>query len=339
MPLGSENDANVAQLMKWLGSDDAPPDAVALREELAYLLFYGDPTWAGNDDSGSVSDYRAILASWFSDDASSESEFIELTKPGNESPTARDDLVSWFTPVVRKWKQWAKTSEGAAGKGIPNPNYEADRTPGTQYYWYDPDNEMYLYASTPDAPDADWLSYEDRRYTPVAFDDDRKTNYRQDVVTHGYEFQSRVRPGRWLTQAQWDQEARASGGGSEVGEPQYTVPVYDAGFQMYRRFNSVSRAYEYADDAAAQTWLTTAEATARVAAQKPAAQQAATPEQEAQAAAGRVAGDAATRIGLAAIQELATQDGIDLGDLPAGELVALTADVLAQRIGAAELAS
>ncbi|HEY2575754.1 MAG TPA: hypothetical protein VGI74_05555 [Streptosporangiaceae bacterium] len=324
--------------MKWLGSDDAPSDAVQLREELAYLLFYGDPTWASNDDSGSVSDYRAILAGWFSDDASSESEFIELTKPGNESANARDELVSWFTPVVEKWKQWAKTTEGAVEKGIPNPNYEADQTPGTQYYWYDPGNEVYLYASAPDAPDADWLSYEDRRYTPVAFDDDRKTNYRQDVVTSGYEFQSRVRSGKWLTQAEWDQEVQATGNRAGTGDPQYTVPVYDAGFQMYRRFNSVSRTYEYADDAAADTWLTTAEATAKLAARNPAEQQPAATGQEGQAAAGRVAGDAASQIGLAAIKELAAQDGIDLGDLPAEELAALTADVLAQRIEAAGLA-
>jgi hypothetical protein len=320
--------------MEWLGSDDAPADAVQLREELAYLLFYGDPTWASNDDSSSISDYRTILASWFADDSSDESEFIELTKPGNESANAREQLVSWFTPVVEKWKQWAKTTEGDVEKGIPNPNYDSDRTPGTQFYWYDPDNEVYLYASTADAPDAEWLSYEDRRYTPVAYDNGLKTNYRQDVVTQDYEFQSRVRPGKWLTQTEWDQEVAAAGDGAAAGGPQYTVPVYDAGFQMYRRFSSVSQAYEYADDPDDKTWLSLAEATAKVASRTPAEPTA----QEAQAAAGRVAGDAAAQFGLAAIKELATQDGIDLTSLPAEDLVTLTADVLAQRIGAAELA-
>jgi hypothetical protein len=330
MSLDSGNDVNVAQLMEWLRSDDAPSDAVQLREELAYLLFYGDPTWASNEDSGSISDYRAILASWFSDDPSGESEFIERTQPGNESPTARDDLVAWFLPVVGKWKQWAKTNEADVDKGIPNPGYEADQTPGTQYYWYDPANEVYLYAATPDAPDADWLSYEDRRYTPVSYDDDRQTSYRQDVVTQEYEFQSRARPGRWLTQAQWDQEVQAAGG-AVAGEPQYTVPVYDAGFAMYRRYNSVSRAYEYADDPAADAWLSVAEATAKLARPEPGGA-------EAQADAGRVAGGAAEQFGLAAIRELASQDGMDLTGVPAEDLVALTAEVLAQRIGAAELA-
>ncbi len=339
MPLSFADDANVAQLMQWLRSGDAPSDAVQLREELAYLLFHGDPTWASNDDSGSISGYRAILADWFADDSSSENEFIELTRPGNESEDARAQLVSWFVPVVDGWKQSAKTTEGAVEKGLPNPDYDADRTPGTQYYWYDSNNEVYLYASTPDAPDVEWLSYEDRRYTPVAYDDDRDTSYRQDVVTSDYEFQSRARPGRWLTQAEWDQEVQAAGAEAGTDEPQYTVPVYDAGFQMYRRFSSVRREYEYADDAADETWLSVAEANARVASREPAEQpQQDDSEQEIQAAAGRVASDAAEQIGLAALRELATVEGIDLSGLSAGELVALTADVLAQRIGAAELA-
>lgn len=328
MPLSSANDDNVALLMKWLRSDNASPDAVRLREELAYLLFYGDPTWASNEDAGSVSDYRSILASWFSDDPSGENEFLELTKPGNESANAPAELISWFVPVMEKWKNWAKTTEGNVEKGIPNPRYETDRTPGTQFYWYDPDNEVYLYASTADAPDAEWLSYEARRYTPVAHDDVRKTNYRQDVVTKEYEFQSRTRSGRWLTQAEWEQEAKPAS-----NEPQYTAPTYDAGFGMYRRFNSVRQEYEYADDASAATWLSVAEATARVASRKPAAQ--ATPGAGAQADAGRVAGDAVSQIGLPAIKELGTQGDIDLTGIPADELVALAADVLAQRIAAA----
>jgi hypothetical protein len=264
MPLGSGNDDNVAQLMGWLRSEDASSDAVRLREELAYLLFYGDATWANNDDSSSVSDYRAILAGWFESDTSNESKFIELTAPGNWP----EEFITWFTPVVEKWKEWAKTTEGDVEKGIPNPNYAADRTPGTQYYWYDAANEVYLYASKPDAPDDKWLSYEDRRYTPIAYDDARETNYRQDIVTGAYEFQSRKTPARWLTAVDWNQEVPAASAGADeshgAGEPLYTVPVYDAGFQMYRRFNSVSGEYEFADDVASQTWLSPSQATARL---------------------------------------------------------------------------
>lgn len=352
MPLGFSEDANVTQLMEWLRSSDAPSDAVQLREELAYLLFYGDPTWANYDDS--VSDYRGILAEWFADDSSSESQFIELTKPGNESENARADLVTWFTPLVERWKQEAKDTEGNVEKGLPNPRYETDSTPGTQFYYYDSYNEVYLYASTPDAPDHDWLSYEDRRYTEVAYDDVRQTSYRQDVVTNEHEYLSRARSGIWLTEAEWDQEVADSGGEADTNEPQYTAPVYDATFEMYRRFNSVRLEYEYAEDPADAIWLSVAEANARadsreqaeqeqdseLAAQGPAdidAEQDPA-ERQAQDAAGRVAGDAASQIGLVALRELAAQGGIDLAGVPAGELVTLIADVVARSLASAELA-
>lgn len=286
MPLSSDNDANVAQLMEWLRSDQAPADAVQLRDELAYLLFYGDPTWASRDDSGSISDYRSILATWLASDSGDESRFVELTAPGSPPAGSLEVLVRWFTPVVDKWKQWAKENEGNTEKGFPNPEFAADQTPGTEYYWYDPDNEVYLYASTADAPDSEWLSYEDRRYTPVARDDARQTNFRQDLVTREYEFQSRVTPARWLSPAQWEQEVSVAGGqpgeGGRTAEPLYTVPVYDAGFQMYRRFNSVRNAYEYADDPANAHWLSLEEATDRLTAPEPEAE---VPAQQRQAAA------------------------------------------------------
>lgn len=342
MPLGYSEDANVTQLMEWLRSPDAPSDAVQLREELAYLLFYGDPTWASYDDQ--VSDYRGILAEWFADDSSSESQFIELTKPGIESENARADLVTWFTPLVERWKQEAKDTEGNVEKGLPNPRYDTDRTPGTQFYYYDSHNEVYLYASTADAPDDDWLSYEDRRYTQVSYDDARETSYRQDVVTNDHEFLSRARPGIWLTEAEWDQEVEDSGDEADSDEPQYTAPVYDATFEMYRRFNSVRLEYEYAEDPADAIWLSVAEANARADSREQAEQGPADidaeqdpAERQAQDAAGRVAGDAASQIGLAALRELAAQGGIDLGGVPAGELVTLTADLVAQRLASAEV--
>ncbi len=166
MPLSSDNDVNVKQLMEWLRSEDASSDAIRLREELAYLLFYGDPTWATNDDSNSVSDYRGILSDWLAEDSGDEATFLQLTTPGDEADSNRELFATWFTSVVEKWKQSAKATE-SGDKGIENPNY--DGTPGTQFYWYDPDNEVYLYAPTGDAPDGEWLSYEDRRYTPVVY--------------------------------------------------------------------------------------------------------------------------------------------------------------------------
>jgi hypothetical protein len=267
MSLSADNDANVALLMEWLRSDTAPQAAIALREELAYLLFYGDPTWATNDDSSSISDYRGILEAWLSEDYADESKFIQLTNPADRSDSSRDIFVSWFAPVVEKWKQSAKDTESNVERGLPNPQYAADQTPGTQYYWYDPDNEVYRYASTADAPDDDWLSYEDRRYTPVAYDPARETNFRQDVVTLDYEFQSRIAQGRWLTSAQWEEEVATAGArpdeGTGTDQPLYTVPVYDAGFEMYRRFSSVRGEYEYADDQNAETWMSLAQANAR----------------------------------------------------------------------------
>ncbi len=276
MALSSDNDTNVAQLMEWLRSDQADSGAVHLREELAYLLFRGDPTWASNADSNSVSDYRDLLSTWLSEDSSDESQFLSLTVPGDDSASASEMFVNWFTPVVERWKQSAKDTESNVDRGIENPEYARDQTPGTQYYWYDPDNEVYLYASTADAPDGDWLSYEDRRYTPVAYDDARKTNFRQDGVTQDYEFQSRVSSDKWLTTEEWDQEVSlAEGESPESGaadEPLYTTPVYDAGFEMYRRYSSVSREYEYADDPASEIWLTVEQANARFAAEAPAEQ-------------------------------------------------------------------
>jgi hypothetical protein len=270
MSLSSDNDANVALLMGWLRDSQADASAVGLREELAYLLFLGDPTWANNEDSSSISTYRGIFSTWLSEDSSDESQFLALTPPGDESATAREMFVNWLTPVVQKWKQSAKDTEGNTDRGLENPEYAADQTPGTQFYWYDPDNEVYLYASTADAPDNEWLSYEDRRYTPVAHDDARQTNFRQDVVTGDYEFQSKVTSAKWLTTAEWNEEvAVVEGRTDESGGadgPLYTAPVYDAGFGMYRRFNSVTREYEYADDPADVVWLSVAEATARMSA-------------------------------------------------------------------------
>ncbi len=264
MPLSQDHDANVAQLMEWLRSERAPADAVQLRDELAYLLFYGDPTWAYNQDSGSISDYRSILAGWLTHDSGEETRFIELTAPGISPDGGLEALVRWFTPVVENWKQWAKDTEGNVEKGLENPGFAADQTPGTEYYWYDPDNEVYLYASSADAPDNEWLSYEDRRYTPIARDDARRTNFRQDVVTREFEFQSKITPSRWLSSAQWDQEVAAASGQADASaavDLVHTVPVYDAGFAMYRRFNSVQAAYEYSDDPAAGIWLSVQEAT------------------------------------------------------------------------------
>lgn len=278
MPLSSDNDANVAQLMTWLRAEDATPDAVNLREELAYLLFYGDPTWANNDDSNSISDYRSILSDWLKDDSSDESTFTQLTTPGEDAAANRDLFTTWFTPVVEKWKQAAKATE-SGDRGIENPNYAADPVPGTQFYWYDSHNEVYLYASTADAPDSEWLSYEDRRYTAVAYDDARRTNYRQDVITKELEFQSRTASKRWLTAAEWEEEVGDASGQAAVSEePIFTTPVYDAGFEMYRRFNSASQEYEYAEDMGSKEWLSVDEATARrtaiIAAQQSAAQDA-----------------------------------------------------------------
>lgn len=263
MPLTSDDDANVAQLMKWLRDPEAPSEAVNLREELAYLLFYGDPTWASNDDSSSIADYRSILSSWFEGDPSAESEFVQRTDP--EKAVGCEDLTAWFAPVVTTWKEWAATAEGNVKAGIRNDNF--DGTPGTEYYWYDADNEVYLYASTEDAPDDAWFSYEEYRYSPVGYDGDRKTNYRQDKVTQEYEFQSRATPMKWLTPAGWAAEASAAAAkGLSPGQaegPVYTAPVYDAGYQMYWRY-SAERGYEYAADPASATWLTQAEADQRL---------------------------------------------------------------------------
>lgn len=267
MALGLDANDNVARLMKWLRASDSPPDAVKLREELAYLLFYGDPTWASNDDSTSIGDYRSILSGWLDGDGADERRFLELTAAEADSGIGYAEFVTWFAPVVDKWKQWAKTNESDAERGLPNPGYAADQTPGTQYYWYDPVNEVYLYASTADAPDSDWLSYEDRRYSPVAYDEEWKTNYRQDVVTKDYEYQSRI-TAAWLTEKEWEAEFKASGGEKyEDDGPVYTVPVYDAAFEMYRRFNSEIEEYEYADDLNSQ-WLSLSEARARIAAKE-----------------------------------------------------------------------
>jgi hypothetical protein len=264
MSLTSDQDQNVRQMMAWL-RDEASTGAAELREELAYLLFYGDPTWASNADDGSVSDYRDILTSWFAQDSSQEAEFLERTTAGTDC----DAFVSWFTPVVGDWKQWAKTTEGTAEKGIENPNFAEDPTPGTEYYWYDPDNEVYLYASTADAPDRQWRSYEDRRYLPIELDQDRQTNRRWDVVDEQWEFQSRDTPDRWITAGLWDEEVALQA--ATVSSP-FTAPVYDVGYQMYRRFNysrGVAGEYEYADSRDATTWLSQAQADDRLTSQVP----------------------------------------------------------------------
>ena len=105
----------------------------------------------------------------------------------------------------------------------------------------------------------------------MAYDDNRKTNYRVDKVTGAYEIQSRATQGKRPTTAQWEaeQKSRAAAGGAaaRVEEPLYTTPVYDERYQMYRRFSPVSRQYQYSDDRASIEWMAQPKRTSSYAAQ------------------------------------------------------------------------
>jgi hypothetical protein len=242
MPLSSGNDANVAQMLDWLRDDEAGPAAVALRDLLGSVVF-DDSAWADDDDSSSVSGYRETLAAWFAGDPDDETQFVTLTPPGDESASSRDIFVTWFTPVVKRWQEVAETSDETeetgeeaadetdetgedtdetgddiAASAVPNPDFNG--TPGTEFVWKDPATGGQLYASTADAPDSEWLSYEQRRvWTAVAYDSGRDANYRQDVYDEEFQFQSRDDPSRWLPEEDWE---KAFGAPVSQGPPVQT---------------------------------------------------------------------------------------------------------------------
>jgi hypothetical protein len=237
---------NVERLMGWLAGGSPARSAHAAAEplvaKLAALVFQGDMGWPDRTDR--VDAYRDALAGWFAGDTGQESAFGDLTR-ADDDPGA---LIEWFLPVVGEWEKWAAHNEsgatqGGAAAGLPNPN--SDGTPGTEFYRYDEATGQYLYAPSADGPD--WATYEQRRYSEPARDDNYGLDYRLDRTLHVYEWYDEA-AGKWNDQTWADlYAARRHGQASAAQEPADGArPEWDENWKMFYRVGP-GGVYEFAD--------------------------------------------------------------------------------------------
>jgi hypothetical protein len=167
MALESEN---VEKVMEWLAASgsarSAHPAAETLVAKLAVLVSEGEQDWPDNADR--VDDYRDKLRAWFANDGGQEYRFVELTGPDADPGV----FIDWFLPVVTAWGDRREHDEA----GVQNPNW--DGTPGTEFYRFDEALQEYSYADGPDS--AEWLTYEQRRYSEPVRDENFSLVYRFD---------------------------------------------------------------------------------------------------------------------------------------------------------------
>jgi len=236
---------NVEQLMSWLADDSparsAQSGADTLADRLAALVFQGDSGWPNRTDQVEV--YRNALAGWFAGDSGRESQFAELTHADADPGM----LIGWFLPVVLEWEQWAArnesgtASDAATTVGLPNPN--GDGTPGTEFYRFDEATGQYFYAPTAD--NADWATYEARRYSSPAHDGDYGLNYRLDRTHQVCEWYDET-TGTWQDQT-WANlyAARRHDPASETAVGGATAE-WDENWNMFYRVGP-GGVYEFAD--------------------------------------------------------------------------------------------
>jgi hypothetical protein len=235
--------------MDWLADDSTarPAHAAAepLVQKLAVLVFQGDSDWPNHVER--VDAYRDALAEWFVGDTAGLSQFDGATG-ADADPGACFD---WFVSVVREWEQRAgnhatgTASHGSTPTGLSNPN--CDGTPGTEFYRLDEATGQYLFATLSDSPD--WATYEQRRYSEPARDDDYGLDYRLDRTQQVYEWYDEAAD-TWRDQT-WadlhaakrhDPTAAARTPGADNGAP----VEWDGNWAMFYRIGP-GAVYEFAD--------------------------------------------------------------------------------------------
>ena len=324
---------NMKTLMQWL-SDSQDAEARAVTEDLARLVFLGDEEWPNYDDR--ASSYADAISAWL--DGDTESRFIALTAESGNLAAFTD----WMVPVIEQWDASAAQDEaGQEGRGLENPNYGSDPTPGTQYYKYDEADGTYLYSATADGADG-WKTYEERRYSDPTWDDNYGLSYRHDKRDEVYEWYDEQN-GTWNDQSWADmyaasRSAEAAAAGGAGAEPQApSAAEWDENWQMFYRIGP-NGTYEYADavvprvesSGSSEVWLTYDQVAARDAegqgAQEPAVQQPAAQEPAAQGAGEEAAVLSQQEINAIADELLAEND--EFKDIPEDRRREIIAEVL-----------
>jgi hypothetical protein len=258
---------NMRTLMGWLSDDvtGSSSEAREVTEELARLVFLGDLEWPNYEDR--AAQYADDMSAWLTGDT--ESEFIARTGTSGDLPA----FISWMMPVLGDWQASAAQGEaGQQGQGLPNPNYDSDPTPGTEFYKYDDATGNYLYAATADG--SDWATYDQRRYSDLTWDDGYGLSYRYDKRDEVYQWYDEPN-GTWNDQAWADQyaasrsaQAAAAGAGSQAA----SAAAWDENWQMFYRIGPGGQ-YEYADavvpgdesSGSSEVWLSYEQAMTRAA--------------------------------------------------------------------------
>ena len=232
---------NMRTLMQWLSDDGgASLGADQVTEDLATLVFQGDREWPDHEDQ--AAGYADDISAWLTGDT--ESEFITLTAESGDLAA----FIGWMTPVLEQWKAPAAPDEdGQDGQGLANPNYDADPTPGTEYYRYDEATGDYLYAATADGS-AGWAAYDQRRYAEPTWNDGYGLSYRHDQRDGVYEWYDE-QDGTWKDQAWADQYAAGGAGQADAAGAEAeaaSAAAWDQDWQMFYRVGPDGQ-YEYAD--------------------------------------------------------------------------------------------
>lgn len=334
---------NVEKLMEWLaqGSQVRSANTAAgpLTEKLAVLLFLGDQDWPNYADRADR--YRDVLREWFATDSSKEAQFVELTAPSADPGI----FVDWFLPVVVEWELSAQQEETGQHQedgsilGYENPSF--DRTPGTEYYRYDDAAGEYLYADRANADD--WATYEKRRYTERATDENYGLDYRYDRTDLVYEWFDKAQ-GMWNDQT-WADLYAARRRADVTPTPDAVTaaatapdenPEWDENWAMFYRIGP-GGVYEFADavtpgesaSGCSDVWLSNEQVLQRRA-------RAARGEQEAQPADPRDP-DSTEPAEAAETADAGTQRGLILQQIPeiqtlVPEFATLTDDQIAQAV-------
>lgn len=235
---------NVERLMGWLADGSAARSAYAaaetLVEKLAVVVLHSGPEWP---EAGRVDDCRDALRGWFANDGGRESRFVELTGPDAEPGV----FIDWFLPVVLEWEQRAAHNEtgsapgGDTTVGLRNPNY--DGTPGTEYYRLDAATGEYRYAASAEGPE--WATYEQRRYSAAARDDNYGLKYRHDRRDGVYEWYDEG-SGTWRDQAWANRYADHTPGQVADASAKERSPAWNDAWNMFYRIGP-GGGYEFAD--------------------------------------------------------------------------------------------
>jgi hypothetical protein len=236
---------SVGRLMGRLAADSAARSASAAAEplvqELAALAFQGDTDWPNRTDR--VDAYRDALDAWFAGDDAQASQFADMTGADADP----DACFDWLLSVVRAWQQRAAlhqadaAPDGTTSTGLANPN--SDGTPGTEYYRRDEATGQYLYAAS--ANGTDWATYEQRRYSEPARDDNYGLDYRLDRTRQVYEWRDEA-TGTWQDQTWADLYAARTHAPDAPGPADGAQAEWDENWAMFYRIGP-GGVYEYAD--------------------------------------------------------------------------------------------